>query len=174
VCPSFQQHRREVPFETNLVQTRRGLGSSWGTCGAATCCRRRGNSFFTCLFRHVLRSSPFRSWTHNDKLMRRDKQRMTLFVRLPLAGGPDVSCYPCGDRVKSTEGFIRELSTGMGRVSSHPELTKLAYKSQPSSGRHDKECDYDHCCSDVPETRLKVQRLGPPETYTPCPRVLQT
>lgn len=43
---------------------------------------------------------------------------MTLFVRLPLARGPDVSC---NDRVKSTEGFIRELSTGMGHVSSHPE-----------------------------------------------------
>ena len=39
-------------------------------------------------------------------------------MRLPLARGPDVSC---NDRVKSTEGFIRELSTGMGHVSSHPE-----------------------------------------------------
>ena len=53
--------------------------------------------------------------------MCRDKQWMTLFVRLPLAGGPDVSCSFCNDRVKSTEGFIRELSTGMGHVSSHPE-----------------------------------------------------
>ena len=42
---------------------------------------------------------------------------MTLFVRLPLAGG---LCLR-DDRVKSTEGFIRELSTGMGHVSSHPE-----------------------------------------------------